>query len=76
MRSMVLGIDAGATKTDYALFDDRARLLSSFRGGTGNHEWYGGGYDELQEHLASDLEGGSTAHGAVSLSITRESFLV
>lgn len=51
----LLGIDAGGTKTAYALYDiqeDRTLLLF---GGSGNHECLEGGYEELHEVMASHI---------------------
>ena len=48
----VLGVDAGGTKTHYALYDHARRTADLLTGGTGNHEGLPGGFVQLEEELA------------------------
>jgi N-acetylglucosamine kinase-like BadF-type ATPase len=74
MKGHVLGIDGGATKTDYALFDADGSMKGLYRGGGGNHECYPRGYDELACHLRSDIERLLGPHGLAPERITRSVF--
>lgn len=51
----LLGIDAGATKTAYALYDLRTGETLLLYGGCGNHEGMAGGYTELREVMETHL---------------------
>jgi len=50
-KRFLLGIDAGATKTHYALYDRRERTLEVLTGGPANHESLVGGFEELETVL-------------------------
>lgn len=51
----ILGIDAGATKTHYALYDLTLNEAALYTGGCGNHEGLAGGYAELETVMADGL---------------------
>lgn len=54
-KRFLLGIDAGATKTHYALYDRRERTLEVLTGGPANHESLAGGFAELETVLGEQL---------------------
>lgn len=56
MSRFLLGVDAGATKTDFVLYDRQNQRLYAHRGGPGNHEVLPKGFGSLKEMLARHLE--------------------
>ncbi len=55
-RRYILGIDAGATKTHYALYDLRTGRLALLTGRASNHECLPGGYEEMYGLLTRNLD--------------------
>ena len=51
----LMGIDAGATKTAYALYDSQTRITRLHYAGCGNHERLAGGYDELRKMMTAQI---------------------
>ncbi len=54
-KRFLLGIDAGATKTHYALYDRKKRMLEVLTGGPANHESLAGGFSELETVLKEQV---------------------
>ena len=52
----LLGIDAGATKTVFALYDTETKETLLHYGGCGNHEGMEGGYVELREMMGNHIQ--------------------
>ncbi|HUX22932.1 MAG TPA: BadF/BadG/BcrA/BcrD ATPase family protein [Spirochaetia bacterium] len=55
MSRFILGVDGGATKTDYRLVELDGDRTAVAQGGIGNHEWYPGGYKELATNVGRDV---------------------
>jgi N-acetylglucosamine kinase-like BadF-type ATPase len=51
MAEYVLGVDGGASKTDYLLFDMDGNIKAHLRGPTTSHDSFAGGMAELEQHL-------------------------
>lgn len=60
-----LGVDAGATKTHYLLYDRKEGALHLHDGGCANHEGLAGGFDELESVLTREI-GLLTARSGIS----------
>ena len=56
MKEYVLGVDGGATKTDYMLFTTDGRLAGHVRGGPGNHEVYTDSYSGAGREYTNSLD--------------------
>ena len=55
MAEIFLGVDAGGTKTHYALHDETGAPIDFLSGGPGNHEYLEDGFDGVQRELESSL---------------------
>lgn len=55
MKQYVLGVDGGATKTHYALFDNEGNLVSFLKGGPSNHEHFADAYDGTRKELEKSI---------------------
>ncbi len=52
----IIGVDGGATKTDYLLFTTEGEFVDALHLGTRSHEVLEGGFAEVEETLLADLE--------------------
>lgn len=52
----IIGVDGGATKTDYLLFTTEGKLVDALHLGTRSHEVLEGSFEEVEELLLADLE--------------------
>lgn len=50
-----IGVDGGGTKTEYALFDDKKKMVASIKTAGSNHENYEGAFDEASEIIWEGL---------------------
>ena len=55
MAKIFLGVDAGGTKTHYALHDGDGAPIDFMTGGPGNHEYLEDGFDGVQRELETSL---------------------
>ena len=57
MKSYLLGVDGGGTKTDYGLFTIEGTQVDVLHQGTRNHEALEGGFEEAEMLLHQDITG-------------------
>jgi N-acetylglucosamine kinase-like BadF-type ATPase len=55
MSRIYLGVDAGGTKTHYALHDETGAPIDFLAGGPGNHEYLEDGFDGVQRELTGGI---------------------
>ena len=56
MAEIFLGVDAGGTKTHYALHDGDGAPIDFMTGGPGNHEYLEDGFDGVQPGRAFEAQ--------------------
>lgn len=71
---LVLGVDAGGTKTHFALLDAAGRLVDHQTAGPGNHEAMPNGFADLQLFLEKELRSFLARSGATPAAIARAVF--
>lgn len=55
MKNYILGVDGGATKTHYALYDMDNKALEIIQGCASNHEVMDDGFVELEQVLKNAI---------------------